>query len=140
MNTAERADAGEVEQLRARVRDLEAALGLNDQHLAVTFRLTPVLSNIMGLMLALPNVTPEMIRQRLEIATDAKVAIHRLRKHLKAYSATEKLEVAIDIQGKRNLGYWFEPAVKSVIRGLLSNRTGTSSPPTEGASPEPLAA
>jgi biotin operon repressor len=105
-------DTTEVDQLRLKVRDLELALGQNDANLAVTFRLTPVLNNLMGLLLALPNVTPEMIRQRLEIAPDAKVAIHRLRKHIEPWG--------IEIKSKRNVGYWIESADKLKIKVLVA--------------------
>lgn len=100
----------EADALRARIRDLEAVLNQNNKTLAVTFKLTPSLNNLFGLLLSLPNVTPEMIQQRLEIATDAKVAIHRLRKHLTEFS--------IEIKGRRNLGYWLEQVDKDKIRRL----------------------
>jgi hypothetical protein len=104
----------ELERLQQRVKDLELTLGQNNDSLAVTFKLTPVLNNLMGLLLALPNVTPEIIRQRLEIAHDAKVAIHRLRKHLEPFE--------IRIQSRRNLGYWLEDETKVRIRGLLAEK------------------
>jgi hypothetical protein len=109
MNTTE-----ELERLQQRVKDLQIALGQSNDNLAVTFKLTPVLNNLMGLLLALPNVTPEMIRQRLEIAPDAKVAIHRLRKHLEPYG--------IDIKSRRNLGYWLEDETKLTIRRMLAEK------------------
>ena len=103
----------EVDKLRLKVRDLELALGQSNDNLAVTFRLTPVLNNLMGLLLTLPTVTPEMIRQRLEIAADAKVAIHRLRKHIEPWG--------IKIRSRRNLGYWLEDEDKAKIKTLLAN-------------------
>jgi hypothetical protein len=66
----------------------------------------------LGLLLALPIVTPEMIRQRLEIAPDAKVAIHRLRKHIEPWK--------IEIGSRRNVGYWLEPEDKAKIKALVS--------------------
>jgi hypothetical protein len=105
----------ETATLRARVRDLEAVLGQNHEGITATFRLPPVLSNLFGLLLSLPNVTSEMIRQRLEIATDAKVAIHRLRTHLKDFD--------IEIQSRRNVGYWFDDATKVRIRALIAPAT-----------------
>lgn len=104
-------DSAEVDKLRLKVRDLELALGQSNDNLAVTFRLTPVLNNLLGLLLALPIVTPEMIRQRLEIAPDAKVAIHRLRKHLEPW--------AIEIGSRRNVGYWLEEDAKARIKSLI---------------------
>lgn len=106
--------SAEVDKLRLKVRDLELALGQSNDSLAATFRLTHVLNNLMGLLLALPIVTPEMIRQRLEIAPDAKVAIHRLRKHLEPWG--------IEIGSRRNVGYWLEDTTKAQIRRLI---TGT---------------
>jgi hypothetical protein len=115
----------ELERLQQRVKDLQIALGQSNENLAVTFKLTPVLNNLMGLLLALPNVTPEMIRQRLEIAPDAKVAIHRLRKHLEPYS--------IEIKSRRNLGYWLEDETKLRIRRMLAEKlraaSGTAATP-----------
>jgi hypothetical protein len=109
----------ELERLQQRVKDLEGALGQNNENLAVTFKLTPVLNNLMGLLLQLPNVTPEMIRQRLEIAPDAKVAVHRLRKHLKPYG--------IDIINRRNIGYWIEDDTKLRIRKMLAEKLRATS-------------
>lgn len=102
----------EKDQLRARVRDLELALGQGDAKLAAAFRLTPVLNNLFGLLLSLQTVTPEMIRQRLEIAPDAKVAIHRLRAQLKPW--------AIEIESRRNVGYWLSAETKAKILALLA--------------------
>ena len=104
----------ELERLQQRVKDLEGALGQNNEILAVTFKLTPVLNNLMGLLLALPNVTPEMIRQRLEIASDAKVGMHRLRKHLEPFG--------VAIVSRRNLGYWLEDETKLHVRKLVAEK------------------
>lgn len=106
------------DQLKARIRDLELALGQGNTNLAVTFRLTPVLNNLMGLLLALPVVTPEMIRQRLDIAPDAKVAIHRLRSHMEPFLGEDF------IKSKRNVGYWVEAVDKVKVKALLA---GTAS-------------
>lgn len=109
----------ELERLQQRVKDLEGALGQNNELLAVTFKLTPVLNNLLGLLLALPNVTPEMIRQRLEIASDAKVGMHRLRKHLEKFG--------VEIQSRRNLGYWLEDETKLKIRKLVAEKQRATS-------------
>jgi hypothetical protein len=113
-------DDDENARLRVRIRDLELALGQRDKTLAVTFRLTPALNNLLGLLISVPVVTPEMIRDRLEIANDAKVGIHRLRKQLEPWD--------IKIQQKRNLGYWLEDEDKARIRGLVAAKVG---PPKE---------
>ena len=110
----------EYERLQQRVKDLELTLGQNNDNLAVTFKLTPVLNNLMGLLLSLPNVTPEIIRQRLEIAPDAKVAIHRLRKHLSPFG--------IEIKSRRNLGYWLEDETKLRVRQMLAEKIRAATP------------
>lgn len=112
------ADDHEKDQLRARIRDLELTLGQANDNLAVTFRLTPVLNNLLGLLLSLPVVTPEMIRQRLEIAPDAKVAIHRLRQHLVPWLGEDAIE------SKRNVGYWLSKETKAKIRALMADTGG----------------
>lgn len=109
-------------QLRSRVRDLELALGQGNENLAVTFRLTPVLNNLMGLVLSQRIVTPEMIRQRLEIAPDAKVAICRLRKAIEPWG--------LEIKSRRNVGYWFEDEAKAKIRALMDDGASPSTPST----------
>ena len=98
--------------MRNRIRDLELVLGQHDSGLITTFKLTPVLSNFLGLLLSVPVVTPEIVRQRLEIAPDAKVAKHRLKKAMQQYD--------IKIHSRRNVGYWLEDADKARIRGLVA--------------------
>ena len=92
----------------ARIADLEAVLGLHeDSRLEVAFSLSPAISKLLHCLLKTPNVTPEMITSRLGIATDSKVAIHRLRGALKPFG--------IEVQGKRGLGYWIEAEDKERI-------------------------
>lgn len=105
-------DDDDKERMQNRIRDLELALGQSDDGLVATFRLTPVLNNLLGLILSVPVATPEMIRQRLEIAHDAKVAKHRLKKAL--------AEFGIHIKSRRSVGYWLEDEDKAVIRGMVA--------------------
>lgn len=99
-------------QLQARVRDLEAALHQNDLDLALAFDLTPKLSDLLGLLLSLKIVTSDIIRKKLEIATDAKVAIHRLRLHMKNYG--------VQIEGRRGFGYWLTEETKNAIKRRIT--------------------
>ncbi|MCK1741373.1 hypothetical protein IVA80_10975 [Bradyrhizobium sp. 139] len=130
-------DSEETAHLRTRVRDLELVLGLRDESLVATFRLTPVLNNVLGLLLNVPAVTPEMVRQRLEIAHDAKVAIHRLRKHMLPYGIT--------VQSRRNVGYWLDDEAKMKIRDMIREQlAGAPVPPhvvvdNTTAAPQPAA-
>lgn len=111
-------DDDDKERMQNRIRDLELALGQRDDGLVATFRLTPVLNNLLGLILSVPVVTPEMIRQRLEIAHDAKVAKHRLKKAL--------AEFGIEIKSRRNVGYWLEDEDKARIRGMVAAKLRAS--------------
>jgi len=101
----------EVAALRERIRDLETVLGFHDDNLAVAFKLPSSLHKLLALLMSVPSVTPEMIHQRLEIATDAKVAVHRLRTALKEWN--------VEIHSKRTLGYWIDPKEKARIRGIV---------------------
>jgi hypothetical protein len=114
--------------LKARIRDLELALGQGNANLAVTFRLTPVLNNLMGLLVAMPVVTPEMICQRLGIAPDAKVAVFRLREHIAPWGLT--------IHSKRNVGYWIDSADKMKIKRLLAGTAEETATVEDAAGPE----
>jgi hypothetical protein len=99
------------EYLKQRIRDLETALNQRNDNLALAFQLSPLLNKLFGLLLSLPTVTTNMIAQRVGITADAKVAIHRLRKHLKSWEIT--------VHSKRSLGYWIDEADKVKIRALI---------------------
>jgi hypothetical protein len=114
--------------LKARIRDLELALGQGNANLAITFRLTPVLNNLMGLLVAMPVVTPEMICQRLGIAPDAKVALFRLRKHIAPWEIT--------IHSKRNVGYWIDSTDKAKVKRMLAGTVEETADIEETAGPE----
>jgi hypothetical protein len=106
-------DNSEIADLKARVRELEAALGQGNKTLAAHFHLSSQNSNLLGLLVALDYVTPEVISERLQIASDAKVALHRLRRSL--------AEFGISIRARRNVGYWLDPATKVRIRDMLTS-------------------
>ncbi|MGE0677822.1 hypothetical protein [Pseudolabrys sp.] len=112
----------------ARIADLEAVLGMHDKSLAATFKLSKSLSDILGLLVSLPAVTPEMINVRLEIATDPKVAIHRLREALKPWG--------VKIEAKRSLGYFLSPEEKARIKSIV---TPAVTPPSAAPSAAPEA-
>lgn len=100
-----------IERLRLRVRELEATLGLIN-HTTGALELSPTSSRILALMMRLPYLTPEILRERLSIARDVKVSIHRLRKRLKPHG--------IEIKSKHSVGYWLEPEMKDKVRALTA--------------------
>ncbi|MGZ3672901.1 MAG: hypothetical protein ACXVCO_01205 [Ktedonobacterales bacterium] len=94
--------------MKARIQDLEAALGQKDHTLAITYKLSPTLSDLLGLLISVKVADPAMIQQRLEVVTDAKVAVHRLRKRMKHFG--------IEIHGRRLVGYWLDDETKERLR------------------------
>jgi hypothetical protein len=109
-----------LEDVEARNRDLELALGQSNHHLmAVTFHLPPSLNKALGLLLALPCVSNEMIVQRLCIGSDPKNIIFRLRREMKAWCDSHKVPV-IEIQMKRQLGYWIDVETKIRVKNYLA--------------------
>lgn len=106
------ATTAQIEELEAKVRELEKVLGVKDDDLLVTFKLSPTLNAIFGLMLSQKLVTADMIERRLAIASEAKVAVHRLRTSLKHWE--------IGIESKRNLGYWLTAQTKEKVRQLVA--------------------
>lgn len=118
--------------LQTRVRDLEAVLNQNNSGIALTFQLTPAIANLLGLLLSLPLVTPEAIQHRLEIATDPKIAIHRLRKRLLVWHLPLDVpEGGQIVQGRRHVGYWIDPAMKTKMRAQITKATDALNQPTE---------
>lgn len=104
----------EIAVLKARIRDLEGALRLADTGLEGTFKLTPTQTSILGLLMTLPHVAPEVIRHRLEVAADTKVAMFRLRKALKPWD--------IKIYSKRSIGYWLDFETKARIEDMVTSK------------------
>lgn len=110
--------------LQTRVRDLESVLNQNNAGISLTFQLTPAIANLLGLLLSLPLVTPEAIQHRLEIATDPKIAIHRLRKRLLVWHLPLEVKPGAQIvQGRRHVGYWIEPEMKAKMRAQIQKAT-----------------
>jgi hypothetical protein len=101
----------EIATLKARVRELEALLNQSHRSIESVFRLPPALSKLMGLLLAMPQVTEKNICEQLDIATVGKVAIWRLRQVLQPHG--------IEIKSKRTVGWWFDDETKDRIRKIL---------------------
>lgn len=76
-----------------------------------TFRLSDVLAQLLRLLLTETRVTQQMIEHDYRLSTDAKVAIHRLRRRLKPHN--------IRIETLRGDGYWLEPQMKQQIENRI---------------------
>lgn len=126
----------ELELLRQRVKDLELVLGQGNDNLAVTFKLSPRLNSLFGLLLSTPNVTSDMVRQRMELSPDTKVLINRLRARLKQMHDTGAIPFEIKIVNRRQLGYWIEDDTKLKIRAYLNERRKLSQELAMGLTPK----
>jgi HTH DNA binding domain len=98
-----------VEALRDQVRVLQGTLNQDNQALTSTFKLTPLLGNLLGLLMAKPVVSCDMIVGVLK--TTPKVAAHRLKKELIPWGIT--------IHNKRRVGWWLDAVTKESINGLV---------------------
>lgn len=121
------AELGEqLEAAQVRIRDLEMSLGLHRNDLAMHFKISPQQGKILALLLAVPNVTPDVLEQRLNIvATAARIAMHRLRSVLRGHG--------IEIHNKRSLGYWIDAETKARVHAMVTPAVTDDPPPDAGA-------
>lgn len=75
--------------------------------LQMEYDLSPSLAKLMLLLIENKVVTANMIEHDFKIATDAKIAIHRLRRRL--------IPSGIEILSRRDVGYWLPISVKEAI-------------------------
>lgn len=109
-----------IETLQARIKELEAPTGQGDMALAVTFGLTPILNNLLGLLLTQLHVTDAIVVKFMPaVGTGTKILMCRLRKHMKPFHVV--------IQSKRAIGYWLDQETKERIRAKVA---GSPTPPT----------
>lgn len=97
--------------LRTRIRDLEAALMIGNDRLRATFHVSDQMRDILGVLLSLQVVTTDILESRLDLATEPKVAMHRLRQALAPYG--------IPIESANRVGYWLSEESKAKIGRLL---------------------
>ena len=101
-------DTDEIAALRNRIAALESTLKLKDETLTSRYKLTPAMSGLLGLLVELPIVHDEIIRERLQLAADAKVAIYRLRRQLEAFG--------ISIHSRRGAGWFLDEDTRDKIQ------------------------
>ena len=98
--------------------------------LQLTYRLSPTLAKLLLLLLTNKFVTARMVESEHRLSTDAKIAIHRLRRRLDGLS--------VEIQSQRSLGYWLDEPTKEIIK--KSAATGDHAPATINVSEEAITA
>lgn len=102
----------EVQRLKNRVQELESDQRITDTAIANTFRLTKRNIKLLTLLYKLPLANADTISQRIGVG-DVKVAVFRLRRKL------EEQGYEIDIQSRRNVGYWMTDESRLLIRSII---------------------
>lgn len=77
-----------------------------------TYRLPDALARILYALVTEKYVTADDIENKLDLAADAKVAIHRLRRKL--------APLGVEIDSMRNTGYWLDDAAKATILRVIN--------------------
>ena len=78
--------------------------------LQMAFRLSSTLAKLLKLLLDHKMVTARMVEHEHKLSTDAKIAIHRLRRRMEGSG--------VAIESQRSVGYWIEPEAKELITRL----------------------
>lgn len=108
-------DQEELEYLRARVADLEATLNLRNEVLKSHYKLTPAMNGLLNLLVELPFVSDEVIKDRLHLAADSKVLVYRLRKELEGQG--------IEVFSRRGIGWYIDEPTRERLQQLTSEVT-----------------
>lgn len=97
--------------------------------LQIAFELPQSLARLLRLLMESKLLTSRDIVHTHKIATDGKVAIHRLRRYLENHD--------LEIKSRRELGYWLEPSTKEKISKIAY--TGQMSLPLDhGGTPDDI--
>lgn len=102
----------DINELRARISELEATLYAERDALRSLFKLSNAKSHIIALLMSCKTIDKAMVETNLAIVTDLKVAVCTLRKELEPWG--------IKIHSKRGYGYWIADEDKSRINLLLA--------------------
>jgi hypothetical protein len=103
----------EIARLQERIHNLETALGQHDARIELAFRLPPSLAKLLGLLVALPVVTPEIILERVQLGRDYKNSIFRIRRQMH--------EFGVVISSQPKTGYWLTPEMKTRVQKLVAD-------------------
>jgi hypothetical protein len=91
--------------------------------LQIKYNLSPSLAKLLLLLLNHKIVTIRMIEVENNLSTDARVAIHRLRRRLGIDG--------IVIQSRRDVGYWLDVATRTAITNMMDGEMMDNEPPLE---------
>jgi hypothetical protein len=107
----------DVNELRARISELEATLYAKKNDIDDFFKLSKAKTHIIALLMSCKSIDKTMVEETLDIVTDLKVAICTLRKELQPWG--------IEIHSKRNRGYWIDDETKARINTMIADAAST---------------
>ncbi len=96
----------------ARIQELERLLHLKHEDYIKPFGLTQQQARLLALLMEVSVASADTIHKRVNMTTEAKVAVHRLRSRLK--------EHGIAISAKRFHGFWLEPEEKEKVKAVCN--------------------
>jgi hypothetical protein len=103
----------DINELRARISELEATLYAKRNDVGDFFKLSKVKTHIITLLMMSKSIDKTMVEETLNIVTDLKVAICTLRKELQPWG--------IEIYSKRGHGYWLDDETKARINAMVAD-------------------
>jgi chromosome condensin MukBEF ATPase and DNA-binding subunit MukB len=109
--------AEDINDLRARITELEATLYAERDALRLLFKFSNAKSHIVALLMSCKSIDKTMIEETLNVVTDIKVAICTLRKQLEPWG--------IKVHSKRGYGYWIDDETKARIKTMLADAANT---------------
>lgn len=97
--------------------------------LQMQYNLSPALAKLLLLLLGNKVVTVRMVEKEHKLATDARIAVHRLRRRLDG--------TGIVVQSRRDVGYWLDATTRAGIAEAIDQE---SSPTRAGPAPDAVPA
>lgn len=105
----------ELNDLRARIDELETALFVKRDPLETVFGLSSARTRILSLLMSSEFVDSHLVEKTLGIVTNMRVAICMMRKDLEPWGIT--------IRSRRITGYWIDGVDKARINAAIAEHT-----------------
>lgn len=83
--------------------------------LQMEYGLSPALAKLLLLLVQNKVVTGRMVEKEHKLSTDARIAVHRLRRRLDG--------TGIVIQSRRDVGYWLDPETRKTIATAMEDES-----------------
>jgi hypothetical protein len=96
----------------AYIKELEGQLQIHGhEQYIMPFKLTQQQAKLLALLMEVPVASADVLSRKVKMSTEAKVAVHRLRKRMDEYG--------VKVSAKRFYGFWLEPDQKAKVRELM---------------------